>query len=87
MPPDAISVLASAGAIASWQPPLLAHFRQSKNLFAGRALLQAGVKIAFGTNAHPLPCRCSRWRSIAPVRSIGEVRGRMTVVGGRVAYE
>jgi predicted amidohydrolase YtcJ len=51
--------MAALGAIASWQPPLLAHADQHtaagqpppENLFPCRALLDAGVKIAFGTDA------------------------------------
>jgi predicted amidohydrolase YtcJ len=58
MPSGAIPMMARAGAIASWQPPLLAHFEQRtaagqkppENLFPCRALLEAGVKIAFGTD-------------------------------------
>ncbi len=58
MPPDVIRMMADAGAIASWQPPLLAHddWRTaagqppSRNLFPCRALLDAGVRIAFGTD-------------------------------------
>ncbi|MBZ5585356.1 MAG: amidohydrolase family protein, partial [Acidobacteriia bacterium] len=58
MPPDAIPTMVRAGALASWQPPLLLHTDMRtaagqpapKNLFPCRALLQAGVKIAFGTD-------------------------------------
>ena len=47
--------------MASWQPPLLAHTDQRtaagspppRNLFPCRALLEAGVKIAFGTDTYP----------------------------------
>jgi predicted amidohydrolase YtcJ len=59
MPADVIPMMMEAGAMASWQPPLLAHSDQRtaaglpppKNLFPWRALLDAGVRIAFGTDA------------------------------------
>ncbi len=62
MPADLIPLMAKVGAIASSQPPLLAHFEQRtaagvpapKNLFPCRALLEAGVPIAFGTDAQPV---------------------------------
>ncbi len=61
MPADVIPLMVQAGAIASWQPPLLAHVDQRtaagmpppRNLFPCRALLEAGVRIAFGTDAQP----------------------------------
>jgi predicted amidohydrolase YtcJ len=61
MPADVIPMMAKVGAIASLQPPLLAHFDQRtasgvpspKNLFPCRAILDAGVKIAFGTDTYP----------------------------------
>ena len=153
MPADAIPRMATAGAIASWQPPLLAHedLRTAagqpppKNLFPCRALLSAGVKIAFGTDSSPWisggiaplqalemaleraaptarglrwtkrcgplpwmpPTRSSRRGkkgsleagkladfvlfdrdfSHGPAHGISEAKVRMTVVGGRVAYE
>ena len=61
MPLDLIPMLLNAGAIVSWQPPLLAHADQRtaagsvppKSLFNCRALLGAGVRIAFGTDTYP----------------------------------
>ncbi len=63
MPSDAIPRMARAGGIASWQPPLLLHDDQRtkagapppENLFPCRALLNAGVRIAFGTDTMPWP--------------------------------
>jgi predicted amidohydrolase YtcJ len=61
LPSDVIPLIAEAGAIASWQPALLSHFAartaagqpRPKNLFPVRAVLDAGVKIAFGTDSSP----------------------------------
>jgi predicted amidohydrolase YtcJ len=61
MPADAIPRMVKAGAIASWQPPLLAHFDRRTaagvppplNLFPCRDLLEQGVRIAFGTDTMP----------------------------------
>jgi predicted amidohydrolase YtcJ len=62
MPADIIPKMLSAGAIASWQPPLLLHSDQRtaaglaprpESLFPCRALLNVGVKIAFGTDRIP----------------------------------
>ncbi len=61
MPASEIALMARAGALASWQPPLLAHtdLRTAAgeppplNLFPCRAMLQAGVRIAFGTDSSP----------------------------------
>jgi predicted amidohydrolase YtcJ len=61
LPADVIPIMARAGAMASWQPPLLLHTDQRtaagqpppKNLFPFRPLLDAGVKIAFGTDTYP----------------------------------
>ncbi len=62
MPADVIPLMVQAGALVSWQPPLLAHYAQRtalgvpppKNLFPCHALLAAGVHIAFGTDAQPV---------------------------------
>ncbi|HSQ79210.1 MAG TPA: amidohydrolase family protein, partial [Candidatus Bathyarchaeia archaeon] len=59
LPPDQIALYASAGVIASVQPPLLAHFDEKTwagaappdHLFPCRDLLEAGVHIALGTDA------------------------------------
>jgi hypothetical protein len=152
MPADVIPMMARAGAIASWQPPLVMQFDLRTaagsppplNLFPCRALLTAGVKIAFGTDTYPavetIPALASlqmaleraapdgsrltldeglraytldaayaefrekekgslepgkladfvlfdRDFSAGPVHAIRDARVRMTVVGGRVAYE
>ena len=90
MPADAIPRMAQAGAIASWQPPLLAHEDQRtaagqpapKNLFPCRALLNAGVKIAFGTDSSP-------WISgvIAPVEAIEMALERAAPDGTRITLD
>lgn len=57
--PETVALFATSGAIASVQPPLLAHFDHRtkigvplpKYLFPCRDLLEAGVVIAFGTDA------------------------------------
>ena len=59
VPPDWIALYAKAGVIASVQPPLLSHFdtriksgaTPPAHLFPCRQLLEAGVKITFGTDA------------------------------------
>ena len=59
VPSDWISLYAKAGVIASVQPPLLSHFDSraraaappATHLFPCRELLEAGVKIVFGTDA------------------------------------
>jgi predicted amidohydrolase YtcJ len=59
LPPDWIALYASAGVIASVQPPLLAHIDDRtragaappQHLFPCRELLDAGVKIVLGTDA------------------------------------
>jgi predicted amidohydrolase YtcJ len=61
LPLDLIPSIAKVGAIVSWQPPLLAHIDRRtaaglappQNLFNCRALLESGVRIAFGTDATP----------------------------------
>lgn len=62
LPADLVPRLAKAGAIASWQPPLLAHYDlrtaagfapPPKNLYPFPLLFAAGVKIAFGTDSSP----------------------------------
>ena len=90
MPADAIPRMAQAGAIASWQPPLLAHEDQRtaagqpapKNLFPCRALLSAGVKIAFGTDSSP-------WISgvIAPVEALEMALERAAPDGTRITLD
>jgi predicted amidohydrolase YtcJ len=90
MPADAIPRMAQAGAIASWQPPLLAHEDQHTaagqpaptNLFPCRALLNAGVKIAFGTDSSP-------WISgvIAPVESLEMALQRAAPDGTRITLD
>lgn len=90
MPADAIPRMAQVGAIASWQPALLAHEDQRtaagqpppKNLFPCRALLNAGVKIAFGTDSSP-------WISgvIAPVESLEMALGRAAPDGTRITLD
>lgn len=151
MPADAIYAMVRAGALASWQPPLVVHYDQRArlgaplpvNLFACQALLAAGVRIAFGTDTQPgevLPpmaslqmaleraapdgtrlsldeglralTRDAAWAEFAesekgtlspgmladlvvfdrdlfqtPVPLIHEVKVRMTVIGGKVAFE
>ena len=59
VPPSWIALYASAGVIASVQPPLLAHFDDRtraglappRHLFPCRELLDAGVRIVLGTDA------------------------------------
>ena len=90
MPADAILRMVQAGAIASWQPPLLSHEDRRteagqpppKNLFPCRALLSAGVKIAFGTDSSP-------WISgvIAPVEAIEMALERAAPDGTRITLD
>jgi predicted amidohydrolase YtcJ len=90
MPADAIPRMAQVGAIASWQPPLLAHEDQRtaaghpapKNLFPCRALLSAGVKIAFGTDSSP-------WISgeIAPLQALEMALERAAPDGTRITLD
>ena len=77
-------------AIASWQPPLLAHEDQRtaagqpapKNLFPCHALLSAGVKIAFGTDSSP-------WISgvIAPLQALEMALERTAPDGTRITLD
>ena len=90
MPPDAIPRMAHVGAIASWQPPLLAHADRRTaagqppptNLFPCRALFNAGVKIAFGTDSSP-------WISdvIPPVQSLQMALERTAPDGTRITLD
>uniref|UniRef100_Q01UR8 Amidohydrolase 3 n=1 Tax=Solibacter usitatus (strain Ellin6076) TaxID=234267 RepID=Q01UR8_SOLUE len=72
LPPDVIPLVAEARAIPSWQPALLAHFAARtaagqlapRNLFPARAVLDAGVKIAFGTDSSPA------YSLVAPVQTL-----------------
>jgi predicted amidohydrolase YtcJ len=90
MPPDAIPGMAQLGTIASWQPPLLAHEDRRTaagqppptNLFPCRALLNAGVKIAFGTDSSP-------WTSdvIPPLQSLQMALERTAPDGTRITLD
>jgi predicted amidohydrolase YtcJ len=90
MPADAIPLMARTGAIASWQPPLLLHDDQRsaagqpppKNLFPCHALLEAGVKIAFGTDSSP-------WISgiTSPVESLQIALERAAPDGTRITLD
>jgi predicted amidohydrolase YtcJ len=59
LPPELIALYASAGVIASVQPPLLAHFDDRtrlglaapRHVFPCRDLLDAGVRIVLGTDS------------------------------------
>jgi hypothetical protein len=85
MPSDAIPLMARVGAIASWQPPLLAHADQRtargvkppENLFPCRALLDAGVRIAFGTDSDP----------VSPVGSLQMALERAAPDGSRLTLD
>jgi predicted amidohydrolase YtcJ len=89
MPPDLIARMAELGAIVSWQPPLLAHFDQRtaagqappRNLFDCRALLDSGVRIAFGTDGN-------LWRSmVTPIESIQLALQRPGPDGRRITLD
>ena len=90
MPADAIPRMAQVGTIASWQPPLLSHEdRRTEagqpapmNLFPCRALLSAGVKIAFSTDSSP-------WISgvIAPLDAIEMALERAAPDGTRITLD
>ncbi|MGJ5817558.1 amidohydrolase [Paludibaculum fermentans] len=89
MPADLIPVLAQVGAVASMQPPLLAHFDQRtalgvpapKNLFPCRAILEAGVRIAFGTDTYPAT------EIIAPAASLQMALERAAPDGTRLTID
>jgi hypothetical protein len=89
MPPDVIARIAELGVIVSWQPPLLAHFDartaagqpRPQNLFNCRALLDSGVRIAFGTDGN-------LWRSIVgPIESIQMALQRPGPDGRRITLD
>ena len=90
MPADAIPRMVQVGAVASWQPPLLSHEDRRTaagqpaptNLFPCRALLGAGVKIAFGTDSSP-------WISgvIAPLDAIEMALERAAPDGTRITLD
>jgi predicted amidohydrolase YtcJ len=90
LPPGLIPLMASAGVIASWQPPLLAHYDQRtaagfpppRNLFPCRALLQTDVKIAFGTDVQAWVTEI-----IPPVASLQMALERAAPDGTRLTFD
>ena len=89
-PADLIPLMVKAGAMASWQPPLLAHFDlrtaagqpPPKNLFPCRALLEAGVKIAFGTDGQAMVGGIT-----SPVASLQMALERAAPDGSRITLD
>jgi len=79
-----IPVMARAGVIASWQPPLLAQFDRRRpaplNLFPCRALLAAGVPLAFGSDAQPED-------PPAPLESLATALERAAPDGSRLTFD
>jgi predicted amidohydrolase YtcJ len=89
MPPDVIPLIAKTGVIVSWQPPLLAHADQRtaaglprpQHLFNCRALLENGVRIAFGTDT-------MAWRSVvSPVEALQMALQRPGPDGRRITLD
>lgn len=89
LPPDLIPLLVSSGTVASWQPPLLAHFDvrtaagapAPKYLFPCRAVLDAGVVIAFGTDA------AAQSFLVSPLESIQMALERPGPDGSRITLD
>ena len=95
VPPEWIALYASAGVIASVQPPLLAHFDERtlsgaaapKHLFPCRALLDAGVKIVLGTDAITASPLTSPFEVLAEaIERPGPDGRRLTLEQALIAY-
>jgi predicted amidohydrolase YtcJ len=90
LPADLIPVMAKAGIIASWQPPLVLHYAQRTaagqsaptNLFPCRSLIDSGVRIAFGSDSQA-PAGI-----VTPLEGVGIAieRGHMTLDEALRAY-
>jgi len=95
VPPDWIALYASAGVIASVQPPLLAHIDDRtragaappRHLFPCRKLLDAGVKVVLGTDAVTASPLTSPFEVMAEaVERPGPDGRRLTLEQALVAY-
>jgi hypothetical protein len=95
VPPDWIALYASAGVIASAQPPLLAHIDDRtrggaappRHLFPCRELLDAGVRIVLGTDAVTASPLTSPFEVLAEaVERPGPDGRRLTLEQALVAY-
>jgi hypothetical protein len=95
VPPDWIALYASAGVIASVQPPLLAHIDDRtgagaaapRHLFPCRELLDAGVRIVLGTDAVTASPLTSPFEVLAEaVERPGPDGRRMTLEQALAAY-